>query len=227
MGKISKQFLAFCAIVLLCGGLCLAQNTPATANTTVNEADFVIGGADAPVAAVTQNRATSTVGLLLRMIVMLAVVIGCIYLVIWFMRRATRTSNNNNPFLRVVSTITISPGRTVSIITLVDHAYIIGVTDNSVNLIGEVADKELVDAMNVYADKQDETSKPRDFNEILSLFMSGNFRKNASRSSSPASKSPFDFNKNNTSNTNNIYGDSVNSLEELLRSQRNRLNEGE
>lgn len=227
MGKISKKFLALCAIVLLCGGLCFSQNTPTTTNTTVNEADFVIGGADSPAPVVTQNRVTSTVGLLLRMIVMLAVVIGCIYLVIWFMRRATRTGNNNNPFLRVVSSITISPGKSVSIITLVDHAYIIGVTDNSVNLIGEVADKELVDAMNVYADKQDETSKPRNFNEILSIFMSGNFRKNASSSSGTASKSPFDFSKNNTSNTNNIYGDSVNSLEELLRSQRNRLNDGE
>lgn len=226
MGKISKKFLALCAIVLLCGGLCFAQNTPATTEN-IDESTLLIGNESTAPATVQAARGTSTVSILLRMIVVLVVVIGCIYLVIWLMRRATRPSNNNNPFLRVVSTTTISPGRSVSIVTLVDHAYIIGVTDNSVNLIGEVTDKELVNAMNVYADKHDETARPRDFNEILSLFISGNFRKNASRSSSSTSKSPFDFNKNNTSNTNNIYGDSVNSLEELLRSQRNRLNDGE
>jgi flagellar protein FliO/FliZ len=114
----------------------------------------------------------TTVWLFVRMILVLALVIACIYGVLWLMKRNTGRVNNTDQFLRVVSSVTLSPGKSVQIVSLLDEkAYIIGVTDNAVNLIGEVTDKETIDAMNLYADKRADVKKPRNFNDILSIFM--------------------------------------------------------
>lgn len=215
MGKISKKHMAYAILLLMfCCGVASAQeasqqfvsesSVPADVPIAVDEANLPIGNA-VSVAPASEPRDTSTVFLLIRMILVLAIVIGCIYFVIWMMRRSTRVANNSDPFLRSVSSITLAPGKTVHVVTLLDHAYIVGVTDNAVNLIGDVTDKELVDAMNLYSDKQGETSKPRNFNDVLSIFMPNIPR----------------------GNNKNVFDGSVASAEELLRRQRDRLQGGE
>lgn len=218
MGNISKHKVAFAILVFLCAGvLCIAQDSggqgvpnssiqnQTIASPVINESDLLIGNAAASDATAQRSNGLSTVFLLLRMIVVLAIVIACIYLVIWFLRRSTRVSNNADPFLRVVSNITLSQGKSIHVVTLLEHAYIVGVTDNAVNLIGEVTDKELVDAMNTYADKQDQTTKPRNFNDVLSIFMPNGPR-----------------NRNQ-----NVYGNSADTAEQFLKMQRDRLRDGE
>ena len=46
-----------------------------------------------------------------------------------------------------------------------------GVTDGGINLIGELEDKELVDALNLNFDKKQNTKHPLNFNDVLNLFM--------------------------------------------------------
>ena len=60
--------------------------------------------------------------------------------------------------------------------------------------------------MNLYADKNDNTKRPRSFNDILSIFMP---------------------NSNPNMKNQNIYGSSSFNASELLRRQRERLNENE
>lgn len=157
----------------------------------------------------------STVFMLLRMVVVLAIVAACIYFVIWFMKRGLRVSNNSDPFLRVVSTINLSQGKTVSVVTLLDHAYIIGVTDNAVNLIGEVTDKELVDAMNLYSDKETQTTKPRSFSDVLSIFMP-NGPRDESRDSSGRTKRTDE----------KVFQGNADLAQEILKRQRDKLQNG-
>lgn len=110
--------------------------------------------------------------LFLRMIIVLALVVACIYGVMWFMKKSMRVeSNTDDPFLRKVSSVDLAVGKSVQVVTLLDHAYIVGVADNSVSLIGTVDDKELVDAMNLYADEHQNVKKPRSFSDILDIFM--------------------------------------------------------
>ncbi|MCR5290091.1 MAG: flagellar biosynthetic protein FliO [Treponema sp.] len=142
---------------------------------------------------------TSGIGILIRMILVLAVVIFCVYAVLRFMRSGLTQASDNDPFLRRVASLSLSPGKSIQIVTLLENAYIIGVTDNAVNLIGQVQDKELVDAMNLYADKHTKNDKPRTFNDILSLFM------------------------NNSQSGTTVFGDSAKNASELIKRQRDRL----
>lgn len=114
----------------------------------------------------------STVGIFVRMILVLAFVIACIYGFVWFMRKSVSRENNSDQFLRVVSSVTLAPGKSVQIVSLLDEkAYMLGVSDNGVNVIAEVENKETISAMNLYADKMAGSNKPRSFEDILNIFM--------------------------------------------------------
>ena len=74
-----------------------------------------------------------------------------------------------DPYLKRTASITLSPGKTVQVVTIGDKGYIVGVSDSGVNLIGELTDKELIDAMNLNAEKEP-TGKRKDFSSMLASF---------------------------------------------------------
>jgi flagellar protein FliO/FliZ len=210
----SKKICTACFVFFLfltC--VCAQSSAGITENTEVKQTQQSESGVDEstlPIRTPTNQPSGAshgaTVWLFVRMILVLAVVIACIYGVLWLMKRNTGRVNNTDQFLRVVSSVTLSPGKSVQIVSLLDErAYIIGVTDNAVNLIGEVTDKETIDAMNLYADKQANTKKPRNFNDILSIFMPNGPRE-----------------KNG-----NVFSGAGDKASELLKQQRDRLNSGE
>lgn len=168
---------------------------PATGDTQLNNTD-------------TQNTVETPSGVntffvILRMIIVLALVIAAIYGVMYVMRKSMKTEGvSDDPFLRRVSQINLGVGKSAQIITLLDKAYIVGVTDNSVNLIAQVDDKELVDAMNLYADDKTKSKKPRTFSDILKIFMPNG---------------PTD------SKDRNVYNDSKERMSQLLKKQKDRL----
>ena len=149
----------------------------------------------------------SSIGILVRMIVVLIIVIAIIFAIFALMKKTMTQGNDDDPFLRKVSSIILSPGKSVQVITLLDKAYLIGVSENAVNLIGEVEDKELVDAMNVYADKNSKVRKPQNFNEVLSLFMPNGFR----------------VRQTATEKETSVYGDLANERQNILKKQYDRL----
>lgn len=131
---------------------------------------------DAPAAAAQNGSARlssgSTLWVFFRMIFVLIVVVACIYLVMNFMRRKMGGEQaDDDTFLRKVAQVSVAPGKTVQIVTLLEKAYLIGVTDNSIDLLGEIKDKELVDAMNLNADRKQNVARARNFADVLSLFL--------------------------------------------------------
>lgn len=142
---------------------------------------------------------------ILRMIIILALVIAAIYGVMYVMRKSMKTEGvSDDPFLRRVSQINLGVGKSAQIITLLDKAYILGVTDNAVNLIAQVSDKELIDAMNLYSDDKNNSKKPRTFSDILKIFMPNG----------PVDKKDSD-----------LYNDSKEKMAQLLKKQKARLQE--
>lgn len=149
----------------------------------------------------------STVGLFFKMVFALALVIGIAYFALRVLKRGSKLSNSDDPFLRHVSHLSLSPSRSVDVVTILDHAYILGVSDNAINLVGEITDEELVNSMNLYADKNDNTRRPRSFEDILNIFMGKKGQEGTQNS--------------------NIYGSTAWDSSEMLRRQRERFNENE
>ena len=76
--------------------------------------------------------------------------------------------------MRRVAYLNLSPTKTVEIVTILDRGYLIGVTEDNITLLGEIDDKELINAMNVNADKKQNLKKPVNFKELLdSLLVKG------------------------------------------------------
>lgn len=130
---------------------------------TFNEADVSLSG--------TQMSGPSTLGLFIRMIVVLVLVVAVIYGIFWFIRKKTNVVKTDDEFLRRAAYLNIAPGKTVEVITLIDKAYLIGVTEDNISLLGEIQDKELIQAMNLSADKKQNTKKATTFEEVLNMFM--------------------------------------------------------
>lgn len=150
---------------------------------------------------------SSGVWAFIRMILVLAVVIVIIYFVMNYMKKSVNGDpDTDDVYLRKVAQITLSPGKTVQVVTLLDKGYLIGVSDNNVNLISEIDDKELISAMNLSADKQTAVKKARSFTEVLEMFM--------------PSKSSHETEATKT----NIYSDAEQNLTDFVAKQRKRIN---
>ncbi len=119
---------------------------------------------------IVQQRSSSTGWLFVRMILVLLIVVACIYAVFYFVKKSTNTGNQTDPFLKKVASITLSPGKSVQVITLQDHCYVLGVSDSSVQLISELDDKDLINAMNLASDKEP-TGTVKDFATMLASAM--------------------------------------------------------
>ncbi len=119
-----------------------------------------------------KSGAASTVAAFLKMILVLAIVLAIIWIIFKLLQKSTGGGvSDDDKFLRRVAHLTVAPGKSVQVVTLVDRAFLIGVADDSINLIAELDDEEMINAMNLYADQHAANPKPRNFSEVLDLFM--------------------------------------------------------
>ena len=112
---------------------------------------------------------TGTAWFFVRLIFVLILVIACIYAIVWILRRSGNPKFAPDPYLKKVASLNLGPGKSVYIVSTPTQAFMVGVTDNSVNKIGEITDKDLINMMNINVEKQP-TDKPKDFASILSKF---------------------------------------------------------
>lgn len=117
---------------------------------------------------------TSTVWLFVRLILVLALVVLCIYVFVWFLKKFSKNSAVSDPYLKKVASVSLAPGKSVFIVSTPTQAFVVGSSENSVNLIGEITDKELIDSMNLNASKN-ETSATASFSKVLASYFPKGF----------------------------------------------------
>ena len=172
---LKKLFAAI--IVFMAAVFALYSQTSAadsdTAVISVSEESIVFTDDAGNAAQPAQNsyKGPSTVGVFVRMIVVLIIVVGLIYGALWFIKKKTNIVKTDDDYLRRAAYINIAPGKTVEVITLIDKAYLIGVTEDNITLLGEIHDDELIKAMNLSADKKNNTKKPASFSDVLDMFL--------------------------------------------------------
>lgn len=122
----------------------------------------------------------------IRMILVLALILGCIYGLYALIKRSSKPVAAADSYLRVIASTPLAVGRNLHVVALGDKAWLVGSTDASVSLIAELADKELIDALTLRAAEAPQAPR-KDFGAMLGEMLG---RKNAKSGPSPR---PGDF----------------------------------
>ena len=84
-----------------------------------------------------------------RMILTLALAAAAIYGVVFLIRRPSKQAVNVNddPFLKVLANAHLGSNRYAHVVAVGGRAWLLGSSDGGVNLIGEIEDKDILNAM--------------------------------------------------------------------------------
>lgn len=165
----SARLVAFALVFFVAQALCvhaLYAQTAEAQNPIIDEGQVLLG--ESP-ASEESDGGPSSVFLLIRVVLVLAIVCALVYGVLWMLKKGTRLSAAKDPYLKAVSSLPLTPSASVHVVTVGSQAFVLGVTDRGVSLIGEVSDTELVDAMNLQADKL-HTEPVGPFSHVLAKF---------------------------------------------------------
>lgn len=170
----SKRLIAVMLLCITAVFSLYSQNAVSkteTENTITEESIVLTDEVTADSQPASSYKGPSTIGMFIRMIIVLIIVVGLIYGVLWFIKKKTNVIKTDDEYLRRAAYINIAPGKTVEVITLIDKAYLIGVTEDNITMLGEIHDDELIKAMNLSADKKNNTKKPATFADVLDMFL--------------------------------------------------------
>ena len=103
----------------------------------------------------------------LRMILILACVIGVIYLLFWLLRRGTGRRIQENDLIHVLGSRGLSGSRSLHLVEVGTSIYLVGSSDGGVGLIAEITEKESLDAVRLKAAEQSPAGR-RTFQQTLS-----------------------------------------------------------
>ena len=84
---------------------------------------------------------------IIRMLLVLALAAAAIYGAVFFIKRTTKPSFSSDPFLKILASHHLGSNRYVHVVHVGNKAWLIGSGEGGVNAIGEVDDKETIDAM--------------------------------------------------------------------------------
>lgn len=196
-----------------------ASSNSGNGSSSLNETEITLSIPDSSNEAnlnFSESSGKSSVWPFIKMILVLVLVVAAIYGILFFIKRRGNGVRSEDEFLRRVAYLNLGQGKSVEVVTLVDRgAYLLGVTEGGINLIAEVKDEELIQAMNLYADKKSNSSKPKNFAEVLDLFMPGGPRENTS----PAER--------NGRVSANVFSEGEQDMDQMFQDSASRLNESE
>ena len=93
----------------------------------------------------------------IRMVLILLFVIACIYGLFFIIRKAGTQKFPEDDLINIISSRSITPGKTIHIIEIGNHMMVVGVADNSISTLFEITDKETIDDIML---KKGEEKKP-------------------------------------------------------------------
>jgi len=132
------------------------------------EGDVYLDGGEGAAASTVTVTGTSTWAVV-RMVLTLALAAAAIYGVVFFIRRSSKKTVYNDPFLKILSNAPLGQNRYVHIVSVGDKAWLLGSSDGGVSLIGEIQDKDLLNAMLLEDSKRADEKTPVLFPDFLSV----------------------------------------------------------
>jgi flagellar protein FliO/FliZ len=117
--------------------------------------------------------AGAPVSLIIRMLLVLILAAAAIYGVVYFLKRASRPSEQRDPNLRLLSSVHLGSNRFIHAVSAGNRVLLLGAGDGGVSLIAEIEDQDTINAMLLEdSRKSAETASGRlpDFKALLRRF---------------------------------------------------------
>jgi flagellar protein FliO/FliZ len=161
---------------------------PQATEPAVSETEAVPEAADADrfgesgyiLADTPETAAGTSFPVILRMVLVLALVAGIIYLVVFFLRRVSRPQAAQNPHLKILASTHLGNGRFVHVVSLGNQAWLVGAGEGGISHIADLNDKETLDVLFFEASKKaaEETNPISGFRSLLERFSASGNREN-------------------------------------------------
>lgn len=144
-----------------------------------NESELVIPDTDSGQRAGGQGRGTpagqaaqpATPGVSLwdfvRMFIILAAVVGAIYLLFWVLRRSAGKRVTENDLIRVLGSKNLAGNRALHLVEVGSSVFLVGASEGGVELISQITDKESLDSVRLKATEEAPGGR-RNFQQLLS-----------------------------------------------------------
>ena len=137
-----------------------------------NEKTLLIGG---PQNAAKSSKSAKPLGVwsFVQMILVLGLVIAGIYLLFFFLKRMSGTKQPENQVISVLSTRVLQPNRSLHLVDVGGSLFLVGTSENSVNLVSTIQDKDAVDEIRLRVAQTGPHPDRRAFRDVFA----GAFRK--------------------------------------------------
>ncbi len=137
---------AVAVALLLCAVPLSAQQRSPEESSFLLEEPAQEGGAPAAEDASPQGPLVSSWDFV-RMLLILAAVVGVIYLLFFILKRGLRRQLPENELIRVLGSRTLTGNRALHLVELGGSIYLVGAAEGGVSLIAEVTDQETLDTL--------------------------------------------------------------------------------
>ncbi|NBF40934.1 MAG: hypothetical protein GVY14_11005 [Spirochaetes bacterium] len=107
-----------------------------------------------------------------RMVIVLGIVIGIIYVVFYLLKRASGGRFENSPMIRVLGSHGLPGNKALHLVEVGRQVFLIGVGDDSITLVSEISDQESLDELRLKASTT-ATERGGNFGDMLSGFFRG------------------------------------------------------
>ena len=109
----------------------------------------------------------------IRMLLILIFVIACIYGLFFILKKAGTRNFKEDNLINIISSKSISPGKTMHIVEVGNHIMVIGAADNSVSTLFEITDKETIDTVRLHKAEIKRPTENSFQQYIFNMFLKG------------------------------------------------------
>lgn len=160
----------------------------------IDETSFSIPDTPGDTNPASQNIQAFGIWDLLRMVIILALVVGAIYGIFYLIRRGNKvTQAQETQLIRIMGSQGLPGNRWVHLISVQKQVFLIGSSDASVNLISEITDQESIDEIKLMAAKETPGVGRKTFADLIGGVFGGNKGPEGRGSGNTVGKSGLDF----------------------------------
>jgi flagellar protein FliO/FliZ len=166
-------------LVLLVSSLLFAQEAAGSESggselpQEVDESTLVLGESSSAGSGETTNVSPFSFWDLVRMVLVLGCVVGIIYLVFYFLKRAGNGKYAQTDLIKIIGSRSLPGNRAIYLVQVGVQVFMVGAGSESVTLLGEITDKETLDTMILAAAETGDAPR-KSFGDLVASLVRGN-----------------------------------------------------